>query len=41
MLPESNGLKLTEYAPGETVESLRECTAAPFTVCENLKEMLQ
>jgi len=41
VLPESNGLKLTEYAPGETVESLRECTAAPFTVCENLKEMLQ
>ncbi|KAJ5577424.1 uncharacterized protein N7459_006388 [Penicillium hispanicum] len=36
----SEGLTLTEYAEGVTVEEIRSKTAAPFKVAEDLKPML-
>ena len=34
-----NGLTLLETAPGETVESIRAITAAPFEAAPNVTEM--
>ena len=34
-----NGLILKEYAPGWTVEDIKNCTDANFQVSENVKEI--
>lgn len=36
-----NGLTLVELAPGQTVETIRECTGAQFNVSPNLTAMRQ
>jgi len=41
VLPDGQGLKLLELAPGETVESVRACTAAPFEVADDVGPMKQ
>ena len=41
VLPDGNGLELREIANGETVESLKAATGAPFSVTDDLKPMRQ